>query len=142
MPQIAAKDKIICSLFYVFLAAGQGFLAFLAPLGYLAFLHFTKRHTSSFTRYHCYQVIVLHMALVLIPQIAMGLLDFITNLLSLIPLLEATTKILGSVVVIALQAFYYFGIVMSVYGCIWTFLGRYTRIPFISEAIEQILRQY
>ncbi len=137
MSNIEFKDKFLCAICYL-----GSFIPLLAwfPLIWLVINNVRKVYVKEFVRYHCYQSILFNMIILFLPSLFRLLTDFLINLLDLMVIFANTI-----VLIKALQGFvlkiYFFAIpILSLYAVIWTFRGKYTYLPPISQAVNSLLR--
>ena len=122
-------ERIVSALSYI----TMGFVGFI----YMLLGLFTRAQLRPFTQYHIYQSIFISIAFFLLNYIC----GFILTILSYIPLINKLvaqiTFLLNAPIVFA-----YSIIQIIVYGIIFylaitSFLGIYSRIPFISDITDQ-----
>ncbi len=122
-------ERIVSSLSYI----TMGFIGFI----YMLLGFFTRAQLRPFTQYHIFQSIFISIAFFLLNFIC----GFLLSILSYVPfinkLVAQITFILNAPIVYA-----YSIIQIIVYGFIFylaitSFMGIYTRIPFISDIIDQ-----
>lgn len=122
-------ERIVSSLSYL----TMGFVGFI----YLMIGLITRAQLRPFTQYHIFQSIFLSIAFYLLNFIC----GFILNLLSYIPIinkiiaqlvffLNAPLLLSYSLIQIAIYA-------VLIYLMVTSFMGRYSRIPFVSDIIDQ-----
>lgn len=122
-------ERIVSSLSYL----TMGFVGFI----YLMIGLITRAQLRPFTQYHIFQSIFLSIAFYLLNFIC----GFILNLLSYIPIIN---KIIAQLVFFLnaplLLSYSLIQIVIYavlIYLMVTSFMGRYSRIPFVSDIIDQ-----
>ena len=127
-------ERIVAALSYITV----GFAGFV----WLILGVFTKAQLRPFLQYHIFQSIFISIAYFIVVMV----LGFFLNILSFIPLLNRivaqltfylNAPLFGNYSLI--QTFVY-GII--IYLTITSFMGQYSRIPWISDIIDQNVRRY
>ena len=122
-------EKIVSGLSYL----TMGFVGFI----WLILGIFTHSRLRSFAQYHIFQSIFISIAYFLLCMIC----GFVLNLLSFIPFINRlvaqitfflNAPIIGNYSII--QTFLYF---IIIYLAITAFMGQYSRIPYVSDIIDQ-----
>lgn len=127
-------ERIVAALSYF----TMGFAGFI----WLILGIFTKAQLRPFMQYHIFQSIFISIAYFLLCYI----LGFLLNILSFIPFINTivaqitfffNTPVFGHYSLI--QAVIY---AIIIYLAVTSFMGQYSRIPFISDIIDQNIRRY
>lgn len=127
-------ERIVAALSYI----TMGFAGFI----WLILGLFTRAQLRPFMQYHIFQSIFIAIAYFLLSMI----LGFLLNILSFIPLINKlvaqltfffNTPIFGPYSLI--QAVVY---AIILYLAFTSFMGQYSRIPYISDIIDQNVRRY
>ncbi len=95
---------------------------------------------KDFIRFHCYQSIFVGLLYMFIPQGFAILFSLIIQILGLIPFLASVTKGLHVAHGILQQGFHYGLLALIVYCVIFSLLGKYTNIPYVSQIANRMLR--
>ena len=109
----------------------------------LVWLLISRKHyfdQKDFVKFHCYQSLFLGMLYLFIPQGIAILFSLITQILGLLPLLSALVEGLHIAHGILQSIIHYGGLVLIIYCVIFSSLGKYTDIPWISQIINRMLR--
>ena len=155
------KEKILCSVLYICPLLPQSSLIFLlisfSPIVYFIYARSRNLHLKDFIKYHCFQAVLLNMVIFFLPDLFHLLVSFLANIFELIvislnslPLPEFVKNLIASSgnLIDALQEFtlvllgFYSVLikVLAIYAAVWTFRGKYTYVPPISQAVNQLLR--
>ncbi len=127
-------ERIVAALSYI----TMGFAGFI----WLILGLFTKAQLRQFMQYHIFQSIFIAIAYFLLSMI----LGFLLNILSFIPFINKivaqltfflNTPVFGPYSLI--QAVVY---AIILYLAVTSFMGQYSRIPYISDIIDQNVRRY
>ena len=137
MYNIEFKDKILCALCYF--GAFIPLVAWL-PLIWLIVNNIRKVYIKDFVRYHCYQAILFNMIIMFLPRLFTLLTDFLINLLDLMVVFDNTIALLKAMQGFILMVYGFMVPVLSLYAVIWTFRGKYTYMPPLSQAVNSLLR--
>lgn len=127
-------ERIVAALSYI----TMGFAGFI----WLIIGLFTKANLRPFMQYHIFQSIFISIAYFLLCMI----LGFVMNILSFIPFINR----LVAQITFFLNApiFGYYSLIQAVlygiiiYLAVTSFMGLYSRIPWISDIIDQNVRRY
>jgi hypothetical protein len=95
---------------------------------------------KDFNKYHCYQAVLFNMIAFALPKIFELLVEFLANLLSITIIFENSAGILVSSANWLVSIYYILIKIAALYAIIWTARGRFTEIPYISQAVNQLLR--
>jgi hypothetical protein len=130
-------DKLICASLYTGL-----FIPVLSwvPILWIIIANLRKSYMKDFNKYHCYQAVLFNMIAFALPKIFELLVEFLANLLSITVIFENTASILVGSANWIIPYYYVLIKIIAIYAIIWTIRGRYTEIPFISQAVNQLLR--
>lgn len=148
------KDKVLCAVLYTGI-----FLPYitLAPIIWIVFANIKKIHLKEFVKYHCFQAVLFNMIIFFLPGFFDLVISFLGNLFgivivaansinfpepinSLILSTEGFSTALLQFKNFVLGIYMIFAHVLTFYAVIWTARGKYTYIPPISQAVNQILR--
>lgn len=131
------QDRIFCSLFYTGL-----FVPFmsLVPFVWIIVANVRKQYLPEYFKYHCYQAILFNMIASFLPHAVSLLIDFTCNLLDLMVIFGNTIVLLKQLNGWFLWAYAIFIKLAVLYAFIWTFRGKYTYMPPLSQAVNLMLR--
>jgi hypothetical protein len=148
------KDKVLCSLLY----AGI-FIPFitLAPIAWILIANLRKIYLKEFVKYHCFQAVLFNMIIFFLPGLFDLLISFIGNILELFVVSansmnlpeqiqsifvssENLVQMLTQFKTLVLGLYSVLIRVLTLYAVAWTLRGKYTYIPPISQAVNQLLR--
>ena len=127
-------ERIVAALSYI----TMGFAGYI----WLILGIFTKAQLRPFMQYHIFQSIFISIAYFLLCYI----LGFILNILSFIPFIN--TLVAQITFFFNAPVFGHYSLIQTViyaiilYLAITSFMGRYSRIPYISDIIDQNVRRY
>jgi hypothetical protein len=149
-----AKDKILCSLLYtgIFIP-----FATLAPIVWIVVANIKKIYLKEFVKYHCFQAVLFNMIIFFLPGLFDLLVSFIGNILEVFIVFaqslnlpeeiqgfiissESLLNLLNQFKALILQIYSIFIKVLTFYAIVWTARGKFTYIPPISQAVNQLLR--
>jgi len=130
-------DKLICASLYTGL-----FIPVLSwiPILWIITSSLRKSYMKDFNKYHCYQAVLFNMIAFALPKIFELLVEFLANLLSITIIFENSAGILVSSANWLVSIYYILIKIAALYAIIWTARGRFTEIPYISQAVNQLLR--
>jgi hypothetical protein len=138
------KDKFLCAIFYVcpFLAVGSllFYLVSFTPLLYFMLSNAKKWNIKDFVKYHCLQAALLNMIIFFLPDLFNLLASFLLMVLDYLVIFENSVNLLTQLKEIIISLYYVLIRVLAVYAMVWTLRGKYTYIPPISQAVNQLLR--
>ena len=80
------------------------------------------------------------MILIFLPGLFSLLTDFLISLLDLMVIFANTIVLIKALQNFVLTAYSFIVPVVSIYAMIWTFRGKYTYLPPISQAVNSMLR--
>ncbi len=127
-------ERIVAALSYI----TMGFAGFI----WLILGLFTKAQLRPFMQYHIFQSIFISIAYFLLCYI----LGFILNILSFIPfinkLVAQATFLLNAPLLGAYSLIQVIVYAIILYLAVTSFMGHYSRIPYISDIIDQNVRRY
>lgn len=131
------KDKIFCSLMYL----GTFIPLFIYyPFIWLIVANLKKIPNKDFVKYHLYQSILFNMIALFLPEIFAKLIDTLIIILSFIPVFENTIFLLEQTKLFSLNAYFILVKLLGLYAIIWTFRGKFTYLPPLSQAVNLLLR--
>jgi hypothetical protein len=131
------KDKIFCSLMYL----GCLFPLFVFyPFIWLIIANLKKIPTKDFVKYHIYQAILFNMIAFFLPEIFQVLVNIFSGILDFFTIFGNTVSLLGSFKNFVIGIYFILIKAIALYGIIWTFRGKYTYIPPVSQAVNLLLR--
>ena len=152
------KEKFLCAALYLCPLLASGSLIFLvvsfAPILYFLYTNAKKITMKDFVKYHCFQAVLLNMILFFLPGLFGLLISTLANLFEILMLslsslgLPESIAANGNNLIASIAKFYGYAVaiysilikVLALYAVVWTFRGKYTYIPPISQAVNQILR--
>lgn len=124
-------DRILCTVSYLTF----GWVGFI----WLAITHFRGKYLSSFARYHVIQALFIYI-LISVFNLAIGL---IANIIGIIPFIG--TLVLNIIylftqypLIVGFSLFDFIRLILYVYLPITAALGKYGRIPYISDIVKQM----
>lgn len=133
----STKDKILCGFLYTGIFIG--FMT-IVPLAWIIIANIRKIYLKDFVKYHCYQAVLFNMIVFFLPSLFSLLIEFLTNILSMLVVFDNTISLINLLCVWILKAYDVLVKVIAFYGIIWTWRGRYTYIPPLSQAVNHLLR--
>ncbi len=95
---------------------------------------------KDFVRFHCYQSIFVGLLFMFIPQ-GLAILSSLT--IQIIGLIPGTSFVTNGIHVVhgVLQSIFHYGLLaLIIYCVIFSLLGKYTAIPYVSQIINRMLR--
>ncbi len=131
------KDKILCAVLY-----SSIFVPFMtwAPIIWIVVANLRKIYLKDFIKYHCYQAVLFNMILFFLPSLVSKLIQFINAFLDLFGIFQNSIEFLSQTNSFVLSIYAILTKVLSLYAIVWTFRGKYTYIPPISQAVNLLLR--
>lgn len=129
MRKLYMIERLVVSLSYI----TMGFVGFI----WLILGIFTRSHLSPFTQYHVFQSIFISIAYFLLSMLC----GFVMDILKFIPFINKlvaqiyfmlNAPVIGSYSII--QTFIYLFII---YLAVTSFMGRYSRVPWVSNIIDE-----
>ena len=152
------KEKFLCALLYSCPFLARGSLAYLlisfAPVIYIVYCNYKKIYIKDFVKYHCFQALILNMIIFFLPDLFNLLISFFANLLQIVLLTISSANLPEEIAIGAndfvktidqmknfiLQIYQTLILVLTLYAIVWTARGKYTYIPPVSQAVNQLLR--
>ena len=134
---ISGRDKLWGGLAYT------GVFVSLVPLLLIVFIvldNIGKIRLSTFLKYHLYQSILLNIIFYFVPGFISTLFRFLAGLCDITYIFAKTSPILIKLASQIPTWFSYVIFFVALYGIIWTFRGKYTHIPLVSQAVNMFLR--
>ena len=95
---------------------------------------------KDFVRFHCYQSIFVGLLFMFIPQSFHVLFSLIIQILKLIPGISVVIYGIHTINLIVQAILLYGLIALIVYCAIFSLLGKYTNIPYVSQIVNRMLR--
>ena len=95
---------------------------------------------KDFIRFHCYQSIFVGLIYMFIPQGFAILFSLIVQIIGLIPGTLFVTDGIHVVHGILQSVFHYGLLALIIYCVIFSLLGKYTNIPYVSQLVNRMLR--
>lgn len=131
------KERLACSALYL-----GSFIPLIGwvPLVWIIVINVRKMHVKDFVKYHCYQSLLFNMVALFLPQLIGVLIEILSSFLDLFGFFGNTVALLNSGFSFIVPFYYLFIQIVSIYALIWTIRGKYTYLPPISQAINNLLR--
>ena len=155
------KEKILCATLYVCPFLAQSSLLFMlisfSPIIYFIYARSRNINMKDFIKYHCFQAVLLNMILFFLPDLFALLVSFLANIFEIIIVSISSLNLgefvhglivsmrsfianIGQITMLILTIYAVLTKVLALYAIVWTFRGKYTYIPPISQAVNQLLR--
>ena len=152
------KEKLLCAMLYICPFLARGSLAYLlisfAPVIYIVFCNYRKVYLKDFVKYHCFQALILNMIVFFLPDLFNLLINFLQNLLNVFFVALSSANLpeeislsinnffstVEQMKVFILGIYQTLILVLSLYAMVWTARGKFTYIPPVSQAVNQLLR--
>jgi hypothetical protein len=152
------KEKFLCATLYICPFLVRGSLAYLlisfAPVIYIVFCNYKKIYLKDFVKYHCFQALILNMIVFFLPDLFNLLIAFFENLFEVFFLAISSMNLpeemsigindffdsIHGIKSFILQIYQTLILVLTLYAIVWTARGKFTYIPPVSQAVNQLLR--
>lgn len=95
---------------------------------------------KDFVRFHCFQSIFIGILYMFVPSGVAILFSLLTQVFSLIPGTSFINQILHVLHGSLQSLITFFGLMLIVYCIVFSLFGKFTNIPYISQAINRMLR--
>ena len=133
----SGRDRLLGGLAYA------GMFVPLLPLALVVCIvldNLGRIRLTTFLKYHCYQALILNIVFYFLPGFISTAMKFLAGLLDLTVVFAKTGPILLQFSSFVTGSFGILILAVTIYGMLWTFMGKYTHIPVISQGVNMFLR--